>query len=47
MNILIFFLAYCIEGVVLAIAGLTVLTWEYWAITVLTGVAAMALAWRK
>ena len=46
MKVLVFILAFACEGAVLAFAGLTVFTWQYWAVTVLTGVAAIALAWR-
>ena len=46
MCIVIFVLAFAIQGAILASSGLNPATWQYWAVTALTGVASVALAWR-
>jgi hypothetical protein len=47
MKHIVLILAFALEGVVLALGGLTVTTWHYWAVTLLTGIASIALAWRN
>ena len=47
MKALVYFLALALQGFILGISGLTIATWQYWAVTALTGVAAVALVWRN